>query len=61
MLDDPRPDEIEVTPKMKEAGVAALEEQLLEGMSIPSLRPLLVSAVYRAMSEAAQTFPPERR
>lgn len=40
---------IVVTPEMIEAGVAALEDGLLEEASLPSLRPQLVSEIFNAM------------
>ena len=46
------PNDIEITSQMEVAGVQALEDQLLEGLSIEGLRPILVSAVFRAMSHA---------
>ncbi len=46
--------EIEITPAMTEAGVAALSLHLLNGEVVAALTPLLVADVYRAM-EASKT------
>jgi hypothetical protein len=46
--------EIKVTPEMVEAGIAALEEYLLDGELIRGLRPEAVRNVYMVMLQASK-------
>jgi hypothetical protein len=48
--------EIEITPAMMDAGVAALDEWLLDGELVRALRGDIVADIYRVMRANAEGF-----